>query len=136
MNLVDGNGTPLNKKPQGLVDATGEKLQVPVKEDPATTKEIGQNIATNMITKASKAPTNALVNAQFDILYHVALNLLSHRITNVGLGFEEANAVVEWNPSRAFACEKEVQEHLSLTVDEWKNQFLNGELVFTPGKPT
>lgn len=141
MNLVNENGMPLNADKKivtndpKIVDATGE--EVSSKPQAAmTTEEIGRALSTHMLNGALKFPTNELVNKQFDILYHAALNILCHRITNVGAGFEAGNLVPEWDNSRAFAAEKNVQEDLSLMAAKWKEQFFNGELAFHNGKPT
>lgn len=135
MELVDGNGQKLNAEPKKLVDATGDEVS---SEQPKamTTKEIGEQLANHMITKAGAFPTNELINKQMDVLYHAALNILAHRVLNIGLGFaeESPSAIVEWNASRAFAAEKQVQEDLSEAVTNWKGQYFNGELVYHPSK--
>lgn len=133
--LVDENNRPLKAEPKQLVDATGE--EVSSKEPtPMTTADVGLQLANHMLTKAMELPQNELVNKQFDVLYHAALNILAHRIVNVGLGMEAGNVIAEWDASRAFASEKTVQEDLSQAVEQWKQQFFNGELYFNPGKPT
>jgi hypothetical protein len=135
MNLVDENNRSLNVEPKKLVDATGDEVssQEPV---PMTTADVGLQLANHMLTKAMALPNNELVNKQFDVLYHAALNILAHRIVNVGLGMEAGNLIAEWDASRAFASEKQVQEDLTQAVEQWKQQFFNGELYFNPGKPT
>lgn len=139
MELVDGGGQPLNKQTaeKKLVDAGGAEV---VSEEKAnqkqlTTRDVGVSMATHLIGSAQKQRTNEEVNKQLDVLYWCALNLLAHRITNVALGFgEEKTGILEWDASRGFAAEKEVQEHLTTTCEEWKTLFFNGELFFQPDK--
>jgi len=133
MNLVDENGKDLSTIPMKLTDASGEELS---SEPPKkmTTKEIGSDLAAHMLNAALNMPNNEAINGQFDVLYHAALNILGHRILNVGLGFENANSIIEWDASRAFVHEKEVQEDLSKYVEEWKQKFMNGELQYHAGK--
>lgn len=141
MDLVNENGMPLRSDKKivtndtTIVDATGEAINTKP-EVPMTTQEVGKALSTHMLNGALKFPTNELVNKQFDILYHMALNILCHRITNVGCGMEAGNIVAEWDNSRAFAAQKTVQEDLALMADNWKEQYFNGELVFHNGKPT
>lgn len=118
MDLVNADGTPVVQETQQTM----------------TVKEVGEETARRWLEVAMKAPTNEGVNIQFEVLYTAALNILAHRIVNVGLGFTEGNLAVEWEPSRAFASEKQCQEDLTATVDEWKTRFFNGELAFNPGK--
>jgi len=47
-----------------------------------------------------------------------------------------AAAKAELDAAKLRLHQKEVEEGLETTVDEWKNQFFNGELYFNPGKPT
>lgn len=133
MHLVDENGQSLNTEKK-LVDASGEQVSS-APETPMTTADVGIQLANHMITSAMKLPNNELVNKQFDVLYYAALNILAHRIVNVGLGLETGNTIVEWDASRAFSSEKQTQEDLSKAVEDWKNQFFNGELAYHPGKP-
>ena len=143
MNLVNENGMPINGNPKkivtheaaAIVDASGEEISTQP-ETPMTTAEVGKALSTHMLNGALKFPTNDLVNKQFDILYHAALNILCHRITNIGAGFEAGNLVPEWDNSRAFAAMKTVQEELEMTQEQWKKNFFEGELVFHNGKPT
>jgi hypothetical protein len=134
MNLVDENNRPLNAEPKKLVDSQGEAIEKEEQQKPLTTREVGQAFANHLINSAGQLPNNDTINSQFDVLYHTALNLLGHRILNVGLGMEHGNIIVEWDSSRAFACEKEVQEDLTRTIGEWKDKFMNGELAYHPGK--
>jgi hypothetical protein len=135
MDLVDNNGQKLNAEPKKIVDVQGEELSsTPPKQ--MSTKDVGLALCNHMLTKAQAFPTNDLINKQFDVLFHMALNILAHRIVNVGLGMEAGNTIAEWDTSRAFAYRKEVEEGLETTVDEWKTQFFNGELYFNAGKPT
>lgn len=132
LGLVGENGQPLNvEKP--LLDAQGNEV---VKEEQATTADVGAERARVMIELATKhAPNNETLNIHLDVLHHMALNILSHRIVNLALGMNIENNITEWDASRAFAAEKEVQESLSLTVNNWKTSFFNGELIYTPDKP-
>lgn len=132
MNLVNENGQPLNTDKK-LLDASGDEVNAQP-ERQMTTADIGAQLASHLINAAMKFPNNDLVNTQFDVLYYAALNLLSHRVVNVGLGMEAGNLVAEWDASRAFAQEKQVQEHLSVCIEDWKNQFFNGELAYHPSK--
>jgi hypothetical protein len=135
MELVDGSGNKLNKEPKKIVDAGGAEVQSEQKAPSITTKDVGLNMATHLINSAQKNKTNEDVNKQLDVLYWAALNILSHRIVNVALGFgEEKKGILEWDSSRAFAQEKEVQDHLSQVALEWKDMFFNGELFFQPEK--
>lgn len=142
MNLVDENNRPLNAKKEILtdrkeiLDATGEAINTATEAPPMTTEEVGRHLSTHMLNGALKFPTNELVNKQFDILYHMALNILCHRITNIGCGMEAGNLVAEWDNSRAYAAEKQVQEDMAEKCVQWREQFFNGELVFHNGKPT
>lgn len=134
MKILDANGNDPSK-PKTIVNGAGQELSSKPPEQ-MTTRDVGKHIAADYINKAMKEQSNALVNNKFDILYHMALHILSHRIVNIGLGMEDAIAVAEWDSSRAFAAEKDVQEHLTATVEEWKTDYLNGELAYHPSKPT
>jgi len=132
LQLLDESGRPISTTTPEILNAHGEEFETVV---PMTTKDLGQERARIMLDIAHKnSPTEAVEKLQLDVLYHLALNILAHRIVNVGLGMSEENAIVEWNSSHAFAYEKEVQEHLTLTVEEWKTQFFNGELVYQAKK--
>lgn len=133
MELVNEHGHKVTSDKK-LVDAEGATIEKETEQKPLTTKEVGQSFAQHLIESAIKAPTNQHINNQFDVLYHAALNIIGHRILNVGLGMEEGNTLVEWDASRAFAQEKEVQEHITITVEEWKQKFMNGELKYHAGK--
>lgn len=135
MDLVDGNGQKLKAEPKKILDSQGEETS---SEAPKamSTKDVGLALCNHMLTKAQAFPNNELINKQFDVLFHMALNILAHRVVNVGLGMEAGNTIAEWDATRAFAYRKEVEEGLETTVDEWKDQFFNGELYFNPGKPT
>lgn len=132
MQLVSDDGRPLNVEKK-LVDNQGEEVSSKEPEK-LTTKEIGSGLACHMLNAATDMPNSELINNQFDVLYHAALNILGHRILNVGLGFTEVNTIIEWNASRAFAHEKDVQEDLTKYVEEWKIKYFKGELQFHAGK--
>lgn len=134
-NLVDENGNKLSAEPKKILDSQGEETSSEAPK-PMSTKDVGLALCNHMLTKAQSFPTNELINKQFDVLFHMALNILAHRVVNVGLGMEAGNSIAEWDATRAFAYRKEVEEGLETTVDEWKNQFFNGELYFNPGKPS
>ena len=136
MELVGPNGEKPNTQKK-LVDAGGAEVVSDEKaaQTKITTKDVGLNMATHLINSAQKQKTNDEVNKQLDVLYWCALNILSHRVTNIALGFgEDKKGILEWDASRAFASEKEVHEHLSQVNDEWKTMFFNGELFFQPEK--
>lgn len=130
--LVDHNGETATATKQ-LVDESGEGVSSE-KPAPLTTKKVGEQFASHLLQKAMEAPTGALVNNQFDVLYHMALNVIAHRILNVGLGMEQAQVIVEWNEERANVSFNEVREHLNITVEEWKQRYFNGELQYKPAK--
>jgi len=128
LSLIDCNGKPLKKRYENkIVNESGQE----VNSRPMTTEEIGYQLASHLLNTATVKKNNEDVNKQFDVLYHAALHILSHRVVNVGLGFgEDVGAVCEWDASRAFAQEKDVQENLTKTIEQWKTMFFNGELTF------
>jgi hypothetical protein len=133
MELVDSNGQKLNAEKK-IVDASGEQISSQP-EQPLTTEQIGEMLANHMITGALKFPTDDLVNKQFDIIFHAALHIISHRILNIGLGFDKEGVIIpEWDNSRASAAEKTAQEQLSETITLWKEKFFNGEMNYHAGK--
>lgn len=133
MELVDVNGQKLNANKK-ITDASGEELSSKL-EAPLTTEQIGEMLANHMITGALNYPNDELINKQFDIIFHAALNIIAHRILNVGLGFDKEGVIIpEWDNSRAFAAEKTAQEQLTEKIQVWKQKFFDGEMNYHAGK--
>lgn len=136
MAILDNNGKPVGPiaKPQ-LVHADGEVIEP--EAAPLTTKEIGKRLAEHMLTAAdARSKSNEEVNKQMDILYWAALNILSHRILNIGLGFTEGTTFVAWDQSKADEAKQPVMRDFELTCADWLKMFHNGELGIKPPKQT
>lgn len=134
LQILDESGRPLKKSPAVLIDREGNELELET-EIPMTTKDLGQERARIMIDIANKnSPSEDVHKLQLDVLYHLSLNILAHRISNVGLGMAEDSGISEWDEVRVSSFVEEVRNHLDMTVEEWKLHFFNGELVYQSKK--
>lgn len=81
-----------------------------------------------------KAISQKDVSGEFLVLRYAAIHLLGGQIFKIGIGAPVEGQEQKYDASRAFAAEKEVQEHLTSNVTAWKNLFDNGQLKFTKAK--
>lgn len=132
-SLVSETGQDLKEavaQQKNLVDSEGQEIASGPGAAP-TTKDFGKNLATVWLNNASSQPTNEGVNKHLDVLYHAARNIIAHRIANIALGFgEKETTVTNWDASRCLTAEQDAQSDIEETVQEWKQDFFNGELAY------
>lgn len=126
MDLINEHGQKIKNEKPKVLDASGSEVVTNL-----STKDIGKKLAQHLLDGANAKTNNEDVNKQFEILYFAALNLLGHRVVNVGLGFnDETKTITEWDFKAAINEDLKIGEDLSKTVGEWRDAYFNGELTF------
>lgn len=126
MDLINEHGQKIKNEKPKVLDASGSEVVTNL-----STKDIGKKLAQHLLDGANAKTNNEDVNKQFEILYFAALNLLGHRVVNVGLGFnDETKTITEWDFKAAISEESNITEDLTKTVGEWRDAYFNGELTF------
>lgn len=134
MQLVDGNGNDLKKKPE-LVDSQGKGIEINSAK-PLSVEQLGRQLAAHMLAGVDKMPTQEMYQKNIDVAYYAALNLIAFRITNVALGHSDPNCkITNWDEERNVSETSLVIEDLGKVCNEWKEMFFNGELKYGKEKP-